>query len=115
MTYPAIRYSQWLRSWAAAPIRGGNDSTYTEIEKVSGDSKKFEFNYTADLLSGDRHYFKVAAISEDGDSAYSYPYYHFSLDQEPPGVPTNLEGIIDSNGVARLTWVAPEDKDLLAA
>ncbi|MEX1003302.1 MAG: fibronectin type III domain-containing protein [Crocinitomicaceae bacterium] len=86
---------------------------YKKLEKSSGTEKSFSFTYTADKLSGDRHYFKVAAVSPDGDSAYSYPYYSFSLDQEPPGIPTALEGIIDSNGVARLHWQAPEDDDLL--
>ncbi|MCB9223648.1 MAG: fibronectin type III domain-containing protein [Crocinitomicaceae bacterium] len=89
------------------------DSVYNVLEETNGTSKKFNFNFKADLLSGDRHYFKVAAISPDGDTAFSYPYYHFSLDQEPPGIPNSLEGIVDSNGIARLKWVAPEDKDLM--
>ena len=66
------------------------DSIYTELDKADGASKKFTFNFKSDLLSGDRNYSKVVAISPDHDTAYSYPYYHFSLDQEPPGVPTNL-------------------------
>ena len=85
---------------------------YKKLEKSSGAENKFNFTYKADKLSGDRHYFKVAAVSPDGDTAYSYPYYSFSLDQEPPGIPTALEGKIDSNGVARLKWQAPDDEDI---
>ncbi|UKN01167.1 hypothetical protein K6119_15665 [Paracrocinitomix mangrovi] len=88
------------------------DGDYKLLEKITAKEKSFVFNYKAELLSGDRHYFKVAAMSPDGDTAYSYPYYHFSLDQEPPGIPTDLKGIIDSNGVAKLSWSAPEDEDL---
>lgn len=89
------------------------DGVYAELDRAAGIEKTFTFNHTTDKSSGDRHYFKVAAVSPDGDTAYSYPYYHFSLDQEPPGIPENLEGIVDSNGVAKITWTAPEDNDLL--
>ena len=85
---------------------------YSEVERTSATDNNFVFNYKASLTSGDRHYFKVIALSVDGDSAYSYPYYHFSLDQIPPGKCTELTGVIDSLGIARLTWNAPEDKDI---
>lgn len=82
-----------------------------ETTKENGDLS-FEFDYKVQLTSGDRHYFMVAAVGSDGDSVYSFPYYHFSLDQIPPGLPTDLQGVIDSSGVAKLTWNAPDDKDI---
>lgn len=88
------------------------DSTYTKLESLKTKDTTFSFNYKADLLTGDRHYFRVAAISIDGDTAMSYPYYHFSLDQEPPGIPTAFKGEIDSSGVVTLNWEGPNDSDL---
>lgn len=85
---------------------------YAVISTQKTTEKKFDFDYKAKLTSGDRHYFKVAAVSVDGDTAFSYPYYHFSLDQIPPGVCIDLKGVIDSVGIARLNWTAPEDEDI---
>lgn len=88
------------------------DSGYVVLDQVKTSELAFEFQYEANKLTGDRHYFKVAAVSPDGDSAYSYPYYHFTLDQEPPGVPNNFKGEIDSLGIANLTWLPPADDDI---
>lgn len=75
-------------------------------------SDAFSFQYKVNLTSGDRHFFMVAAIGVDGDTVYSFPYYHFSLDQIPPGIPTELTGSIDSLGVVTLNWIEPGDDDL---
>ena len=85
---------------------------YRLIESTKAKSTNFSFAFSTDKLSGDRHYFKVAALSADKDTTWSYPYYHFSLDQEPPAMPTQLKGVIDSSGLARLSWVAPADNDI---
>lgn len=88
------------------------DSTYSLIDKQTTNRKDFKFTYETDLLSGDRHYFKVAAISFDSDTVMSFPYYHFSLDQEPPEPPTGFKGEITEDGIATLSWIAPPDKDI---
>lgn len=88
------------------------DSTYAKIDQLKSTERTFSFNYNTDLLSGDRHYFKVGAVSVDGDTAYSFPYYHFSLDQEPPGICSELKGQVDSLGIARLSWLGPDDSDV---
>ncbi|MFT5821449.1 MAG: fibronectin type 3 domain-containing protein [Crocinitomix sp.] len=94
-------------------LRGDNiDSPFKVIAKIKSNANNFEFTYQANLLSGDRHYFKVAAISADGDTALSFPYYHFSLDQEPPEKPTAFKGEINENGIANLSWSAPADNDI---
>ncbi len=87
------------------------DSDYKLTE-----SKPFSdsvFSFTVPMLkTGDQFYYKVLAISKDNDTVSSLPSYVFTLDQEPPSKPTLLTGEIDSNGVVRLLWKAPEDKDL---
>lgn len=81
---------------------------------VVGESKvetnTFDFIVDSKLLSGDRNYYKVGAISVDNDTVYSFTRYFFTLDQEPPSQPQNLSGIVDSNGVVTLEWnISPED------
>lgn len=88
------------------------DSGYVLVDKKALNSKTVEFVYKANLLSGDRHYFKAAAVSPDLDTAWSFSYYHFSLDQEPPAMPTDLKGTISDSGVVYLTWTPPSDQDL---
>ncbi|NOQ73893.1 MAG: hypothetical protein GQ574_17935 [Crocinitomix sp.] len=94
-------------------LRGDKiDSTFKVIDKIKSTSNSFEFAYETNLLSGDRHYFKVAAISPDADTVLSFPYYHFSLDQEPPKKPTAFNCEINEKGIAHLSWTAPADKDI---
>jgi hypothetical protein len=88
------------------------DGEYEFIVKQTAIDRNFEFEYVAEIPTGDRHYFRVAALSVDGDTAFSYPYYYFTLDQEPPGIPLEFAGEIDSMGVATLSWKAPVDKDI---
>jgi hypothetical protein len=88
------------------------DGEYKALKRVTTAANEFLFVYEGNLLSGDRHYFKVVAFSADGDSAVSYPYYYFSLDQEPPAVPSDLAGVISEKGVAKLSWKSPPDTDL---
>ncbi len=89
------------------------DSVFIPIDELRSNGTDFEFNLVSELRTGDRQFFKVAAVSVDGDTAYSFPYYHFSLDQEPPGVPVNLNGKVDSLGLVKLNWDEPKDNDLI--
>jgi hypothetical protein len=50
------------------------------------------------------NYYMVAAISTEGDTAFSYPAMLQLSDNEPPPVPENLSGVIDTNGVVWLSW-----------
>ncbi len=88
---------------------------YALVEERSikpGDTQ-VKFSTKSLLPSGDRNYFKVFAFSPDNDTAYSTPYYYFTLDQEPPKPVTDLKGIIDSIGRVSLSWQKPKDNDLL--
>ncbi|MCA6365315.1 MAG: fibronectin type III domain-containing protein [Bacteroidetes bacterium] len=58
------------------------------------------------------NYYVVAAISNDGDTAFSYPALLQLADEVPPAAPENVTGIIDSNGVVQLKWNAVNATDL---
>lgn len=88
------------------------DRNFKLIETKKTTDWNFEFIYESDVKSGDRQYFKVAALSVDGDTVYSFPNYHFSYDQEPPAMPTEVSGDIDENGLVNLKWNAPDDSDI---
>ena len=85
---------------------------YQFIKEIPYQTETVSFNYTAKIITGDRHYFKLATVSPDSDTAWSFPYYYFTLDQEPPALPTEFKGIINDKGVATLTWTPPSDNDL---
>ena len=50
------------------------------------------------------NYYMVCALSTEGDTAFSFPYLFQLKDNDPPPVPENLSGIVDTNGIVRLTW-----------
>lgn len=87
------------------------DADYSLVETKTFSDSVFAFAVPM-LKTGDQFYYKVLAISKDNDTVASLPSYVFTLDQEPPAKPTLLTGEIDSNGVVRLSWQAPADKDL---
>ncbi len=75
-------------------------------------TNQFNFTATVPISSGDRYYYKVAAVSPDNDTVYSFPYYFFTLDQIPPSVPIGLHGIVNDSGVVRLAWKLNPENDI---
>lgn len=73
---------------------------------------QFNFTATVPISSGDRYYYKVAAVSPDNDTIYSFPYYFFTLDQIPPSVPVGLHGVVNDSGVVRLAWKLNPENDI---
>jgi uncharacterized protein len=59
-----------------------------------------------------RSYYKVIAYNIFGDSSVSFSAMAMLPDIKPPNVPTNLRGIIDSNGVVILNWTRNKESDL---
>lgn len=86
------------------------DSTYNEVQSVNYSDSIVRFSMTENE-TGDHYYYKIALINKD-DSVFSVPRYLFTLDQKPPNPPTQLEGEIDSSGIVKLTWTAPDDDDI---
>lgn len=66
----------------------------------------------ADVQPAFTNYYVVCAISIDGDSGFSYPHLLQLSDNDPPPVPGQVSGMIDTNGVVHLSWNAVAADDL---
>ncbi|MEN8250174.1 MAG: hypothetical protein ABFS32_14675, partial [Bacteroidota bacterium] len=86
----------------------------------SSDAKEFEM---LDIVEKSRYsyldrepyssnYYKVAALSIDGQIAESHPYFVQTEDSIPPGVPSGLLGISDTTGAIILKWNKVETMDI---
>ncbi|MBK8927836.1 MAG: hypothetical protein IPM74_18520 [Crocinitomicaceae bacterium] len=85
---------------------------YDLIDQKINENNDFGFSVSIPQHSGDRYYYKVAAVSEDHDTIYSFSKYVFTLDQIPPQTPSGLTGIINDSGVVRLTWELNNENDI---
>ncbi|MDQ3109749.1 MAG: fibronectin type III domain-containing protein [Bacteroidota bacterium] len=81
-----------------APSAGG---PYSALTKTILTKTVFQFSDTDPLAS---NYYEIAAISTNGDTALSFPYFFGLTDNEPPPVPQNITGTIDTNGIVHLAW-----------
>jgi uncharacterized protein len=59
------------------------------------------------------NYYMICAISNDLDTAYSFPALGQIPDNEPPPTPVGLQGMVDSLGVVTLSWISVQATDLL--
>lgn len=58
------------------------------------------------------NYYMLAAISTENDSAFSFPFLLQLQDNDPPPVPDQLSGTVDTNGIVHLKWNAVSSADL---
>ena len=58
------------------------------------------------------NYYLLGAISTEGDTAFSFPVLSQLQDNTPPPVPQNIVGIIDTNGIVKLSWTNVVDEHL---
>lgn len=58
------------------------------------------------------NYYKVIAYTKDGDTIPSFEGFGMLPDREPPKVPADIKGFIDSTGLVHLSWKANTEKDL---
>lgn len=86
------------------------DENYIEMETRPFTDSITTFSITG-KASGDHYYYKIQLVNKD-DTVSSMPYYFFTLDQEPPNPPSDLEGTIDEKGRVTINWNAPEDDDI---
>jgi fibronectin type 3 domain-containing protein len=85
---------------------------YQFLAEQTYSTNQFNFTATVPISSGDRYYYKVAAVSPDNDTVYSFPYYFFTLDQIPPSIPIGLHGVVNDSGVVRLAWKLNPENDI---
>lgn len=80
---------------------------YPLIDSISIQKKEFTFN-----LPLDKSYVKLLAVNNDGTKMESYPFLLQKIDSIPPAVPSDLNVVIDTLGVAHLTWTKNQEPDL---
>lgn len=86
------------------------DSGFVQLNQIMSTEHKATFILN-DYSTGEAFYY-IAEAFGSGDTIRSLPYYFFTLDQEPPDAPTELQGTIDSLGIVTLRWSAPQATDL---
>lgn len=87
-------------------------SGYKQIASIQGATSSFKFETESSLETGDRFYYLVGAVSQDRDTLFSFPYYFFTFDQEPPSSPIGLSGSINASGIACLNWTTNPEADI---
>ena len=71
-----------------------------------------QFTDTSSFLMGENH-FRVVAIDTAGNESISMLGYGYLIDSIPPLPPTELEGMIDTNGVVTLKWKLGPELDII--
>lgn len=64
------------------------------------------------ILNNDENYIKLSAINKDDTRQESFPFLIRQIDSIPPAVPAGLNAVVDSLGVAHLSWDANTEPDL---
>lgn len=77
---------------------------------ISGSLLTYHFT---DSFPSTTNYYRAKAFLPNGDSLISASKLLILPDSTPPGVPHELKGVCDSNGVVQLSWNKSKDNDLL--
>ncbi len=88
-----------------------NKGQYQVVQEKSFESNKVNFT-VIEPKTGDRYYYKIAALRPSEDTVLSMSTYLFTLDQEAPEAPSQLTAFIDSFGIVKLSWKASNDSDI---
>lgn len=85
-------------------------------DKVNGKyvpvAKAVVGNSFTDTTAKFTNYYMLGAISTEGDTAFSFPFLAQLQDNTPPPVPQHITGVIDTNGIVKLTWTPVSDEHL---
>ncbi len=85
------------------------EGPFTILNKTIIDPNRLDFKDDQALYSS---YYEIAALSIYGDTAFSFPYFFGLPDNNPPPIPENIHGTIDTNGIVHLTWNNVQANDL---
>lgn len=58
------------------------------------------------------NYYKVLAVTLDNDTISSFELFGMLPDREPPSIPKDFKGYIDSTGLVHLSWGSNSEKDI---
>ncbi len=58
------------------------------------------------------NYYKVLALTIDGDTIPSFDVFGMLPDRDPPKIPSGINGYIDSLGLVHIKWDANSEKDI---
>lgn len=70
-------------------------------------------NIFTDTRPGESNFYKICAVNAFYDTSFSLAAYIKILDETPPQVPGQPTGLIDSNGIVKISWTPNTDPDLL--
>jgi hypothetical protein len=77
------------------------------LDKLSAAARSFKHDAASNMLS---NYYRIAQFDTAGNNVFSLPVLAVTKDTVPPVAVANLQGMIDKNGVVKLTW-APSVSD----
>lgn len=84
---------------------------YTKISKQELKIKDTSFTDIKPLAS---NYYRIKALTRDGQAVYSFPVFVQSDDSIPPAPPVGLTGKIDDKGRVTINWLPSPEPDVLA-
>jgi uncharacterized protein len=108
-------------AWTVSGDQNSITGFYVERSRtVSGTFEtlhKNALNKTVLRFSDDKpmstNYYRIKILGENGQENFSFPYLAQLTDSVPPAPPQGLKVSIDTAGIAKLTWIANKENDLL--
>lgn len=100
-----VKYFKYFELNAAVIAEGPYKVIKTNIPTT-------ERSVALDSVSSDAAYLTLTAVAKEGENKVSMPYLLQAEDSIPPAIPQGLKGIIDSNGVVKLSWIDNTDRDI---
>ncbi len=64
------------------------------------------------FVNDSSYFFQVSAVDTAGNLSSSFAVALSVIDSIPPGAPVGLQGVVDTNGVVTLFWLANTERDL---
>ena len=93
-------------------LSGSLEGDYeTVATNLAGITRSYE--YSDEINTNRSYYFIVVAQDTAGNQRMSLPVFVQMVDSIPPAAPINLRGIIDSMGIATITWDQGKEEDLV--
>ncbi len=86
------------------------NGTFEAVNKSNLSSTTFTYTDDKPISTS---YYRIKVLGENGQENFSFPYLAQLADSVPPAPPKGLRIVIDTLGVAKLTWTPNQENDLL--